>query len=170
MRDNVQFAGFWRRAYADCVDSLILDGISLMLGAILLGVVFWAKVATQGRVSATGVELSYIDAIDPFWLQILFVVIRLGISSVYFVWGTYKFQTSIGKRFFKVYVVSAKSDKNDLNMKFENPSLSQSFIRFFAYSLSYLPLCAGFIMTAFNREKRALHDLIAGTACVINEK
>jgi uncharacterized RDD family membrane protein YckC len=46
-------------------------------------------------------------------------------------------------------------------------SLKQSWIRCLSYTLSYLPMCAGFIMAAFQPEKRALHDLIAGTVSIV---
>jgi len=38
--------------------------------------------------------------------------------------------------------------------------------RFFARILSWLPLCIGFIIAGFDREKRSLHDHLCGTRVV----
>lgn len=169
--EKPQYAGFWRRVYADCVDSIILDAICIFIGLIALGIAYWVKRAS----GPAFIDTPFMDAIDPFWLQILFFGSRLGLSLVYYVWGTFKYQTSIGKRLFKIYVVSVHEIQSEstkdlsLNYQFRPPTLGQSFIRCLAYGISYLTLCAGFLMAGLNREKRALHDLIAGTACVVRK-
>jgi len=167
--DKPQYAGFWRRVYADCIDSIILDAICIAIGLIALGIAYTIKRAIE----PASLTPSLMDAIDPFWLQILFFGSRISLSFIYYVWGTFKYQTSIGKRLFKIYVVSVQevqsetADGSSLNYQFNPPSLGQSVIRCCAYVISYLTLCAGFLMAGLNREKRALHDLIAGTACVV---
>jgi uncharacterized RDD family membrane protein YckC len=44
--------------------------------------------------------------------------------------------------------------------------LGQAFLRWLGYPASALPLGLGFLMALFNGERRALHDLLAGTAVV----
>lgn len=46
------------------------------------------------------------------------------------------------------------------------PSFGQAFLRALVYPLSFLPLCAGFATIWFDREYRALHDMLAGTVVV----
>jgi uncharacterized RDD family membrane protein YckC len=41
--------------------------------------------------------------------------------------------------------------------------LGTSLLRFFAYAFSCLPLGFGYVMAGLRRDKRALHDLVAGT-------
>jgi uncharacterized RDD family membrane protein YckC len=49
-------------------------------------------------------------------------------------------------------------------------SMKQSVIRSIGYAISYLPLAAGYLMAAFHPEKRALHDLLAGTVSISKER
>ncbi len=46
------------------------------------------------------------------------------------------------------------------------PSFRQAFLRTLAYPLSFLPLYAGLATIWFDREHRALHDMLAGTTVV----
>ena len=43
------------------------------------------------------------------------------------------------------------------------PSFGQAFLRALVYPLSFVPLAAGFATVLFDRESRALHDMLAGT-------
>ena len=42
-------------------------------------------------------------------------------------------------------------------------TLGTAFLRFLAYGFSCLPLGFGYVMAGLRRDKRALHDLLAGT-------
>lgn len=46
------------------------------------------------------------------------------------------------------------------------PSVGQVFLRTLAYPLSFLPLCTGLATIWFDRDHRALHDMLAGTLVV----
>ncbi len=48
----------------------------------------------------------------------------------------------------------------------ETPSRGRYVLRFFGYILSCLPLMIGVFWMSFNRERRAWHDYIAGTAVI----
>jgi uncharacterized RDD family membrane protein YckC len=102
------------------------------------------------------------DAFDPLWLQIVNAGLYVLMAFPYYVIGHYRYGTTLGKRPLRVYVVQAGS--------FERITLKQSVIRFFGYLVSYLPFGAGFLMAAFHPQKRALHDLIAGTVSVRRER
>ncbi|MCH8814777.1 MAG: RDD family protein [Chloroflexi bacterium] len=45
-------------------------------------------------------------------------------------------------------------------------SFLQAFLRTLVYPLSFLPLCTGFATIWFDRESRALHDMLASTVVV----
>lgn len=62
-----------------------------------------------------------------------------------------------GKRLFGIMVV---------NIHGERPSLLRSLLRTVAYLLSALPVSIGFLWVGFDRERRALHDWVAGTYVV----
>ncbi len=46
------------------------------------------------------------------------------------------------------------------------PSVRQCIVRYFAYILSAIPLCLGYIWVAFDPKKQAWHDKLAGTVVV----
>jgi uncharacterized RDD family membrane protein YckC len=46
------------------------------------------------------------------------------------------------------------------------PSTWQCIVRALSYHVSALPLCLGFMMINWNKNNRALHDFIAGTAII----
>lgn len=46
------------------------------------------------------------------------------------------------------------------------PDLGRAVGRFFAYLLSSITLCIGFVMAAFTERKQALHDIICDTLVV----
>jgi uncharacterized RDD family membrane protein YckC len=159
MKNETQHAGFWIRAIADCFDSILLDLVAALTCLIVLGAVYWVKVLFHAPdVDQTS---SLLNQIGPFALQILFVVIRVSLSVVYFTYATYVYGTTLAKRLFRIYVVTA--DQGD------PLTLKQSLTRCLAYTVSYAPLGAGFLMAAFQPEKRALHDLLAGTLSVVRQ-
>jgi uncharacterized RDD family membrane protein YckC len=43
------------------------------------------------------------------------------------------------------------------------PSFRQAFLRALVYPLSFVPLATGFATILFDRQSRALHDMLAGT-------
>jgi len=49
-------------------------------------------------------------------------------------------------------------------------TLGRSMIRFLGYGLSYLPMCAGFLMAAFGPERLALHDLVGASRSVVRPR
>ncbi len=157
MDNQTKYAGFWIRAIADFIDSLILDSAAILLELMGVGVLFWIGIlshsGTQGGVT------SFYEAIDPFRFQIIFGVLRALLSLGYYTWLTYRYGTTLGKRVLRIYVVSM--------VDLSPITLRQSLIRCLGYILSYLPLGAGFLMAAFHPEKRALHDLIAGTVSIV---
>lgn len=139
------YAGFWVRFLADIIDNLILTVASWLLELMILGVVYWLG----------SHEKSFQDAFNSLMLQVLNGALCLFLAFPYYTWGHYRYGTTLGKRPFRIYVVS--------NTDFLPITLKQSIIRTLGYALSYIPFGAGFLMVAFQPEKRGLHDLVAGT-------
>ena len=67
------------------------------------------------------------------------------------------FGTSIGKRVFSLYVVRPDGSKL---------SPGRALGRYLLTALSGVLLGIGYLMVAFRKDKRALHDLLAGTYVV----
>jgi len=57
-----------------------------------------------------------------------------------------------------------------LNPDMTQISIPKSIGRYFARILSTIPLLIGFMMAGWNREKKALHDIIASTRVVYKQK
>jgi len=129
-----RYAGFWIRVVATVIDWIVL-GVAAWLPSLFL------------PSSITGLHLQIVES-----------VIEALLSTGYFVWGHYKYQTTLGKRALRLYVVRAD---NGLGI-----TLKQSWIRAAGYILSYAPLACGYILAGINPRKQALHDLIAGTVVV----
>jgi uncharacterized RDD family membrane protein YckC len=129
------------------------------VGLILLGAIYWVKILFLG---VSQESLTLFESLDPFYLQFVLMIIRGILSLIYYVWLTYRYETTLGKRFFRVFVVSGTN--------LSRVSLKQSWIRCLAYLVSYLPFGCGFLMILFHPEKKGLHDLIANTAVIIRDK
>jgi uncharacterized RDD family membrane protein YckC len=154
------YAGFWRRFVADVIDTLILELATWPIQAALAGAIYGVYVLL---VKYHGGALKpYDQAMNPFLLQVLGVIIYLILSAIYFVWGQRRYGTTFGKRVFRIYVVQM-ADKSTLM------TLRQAWLRYFGYFVSYATLGAGFLMVGTHPQKRGLHDLLAGTVSVIKD-
>jgi uncharacterized RDD family membrane protein YckC len=151
MRER-RYAGFWIRFVANLIDTIVLTVASWFLELMILGAVYW--IGSRAK--------PFQDAFNPFMLQVFNGVLYLLLAFPYYTWGHYRYGTTLGKKPFKIYVVGMAT--------FLPITGKQSVIRTLAYALSYLPFGAGFLMAAFQPEKRALHDLVAGTVSITKEQ
>lgn len=153
MPTSTRYAGFWIRLVADVIDTLILTVAAWFLELMLLGLTYFVSQYHKPF------PKPFSDAFNPFFLQIFNGILYVALATPYFVWGHYRYGTTLGKRPFRIYVV------NHANLL--PISLFQSWMRCFGYIVSYLPFGVGFLMVAFQPEKRALHDLMAGTVSIV---
>ncbi len=79
------------------------------------------------------------------------------VSALYVIIGWSVWSTTIGKRIFGLYVLRPDGSKL---------TFGRAFARWLATSLSLILLGIGFLMIAFRRDKRGLHDLICDTVVV----
>ena len=135
---SAQPGGFWIRLVALFVDNIVTAAAISILIAIFTDVSPGAYM--QNMDSSNGAE--FIS-----W------VFNLGYAPVLLgIWAT-----TIGKRAFNMYVL--KLDGTPVGFW-------RALGREFAKILSAIPLFAGFWMVAFREDKRALHDILAGTVVV----
>jgi uncharacterized RDD family membrane protein YckC len=138
---NVQYAGFWIRFGAKFLDGIILNVIDLIIKSILFG-----GLSQSG--ANPGVVLL---AVLVQWV----VMIAYG---TYFV-GTYG--ATPGKMACGLKVVTPEG---------EPVTYGRACGRYFAEILSGLILGIGYIMAAFDEEKRALHDRLCNTRVIVAKK
>ena len=148
------FGGFWIRFVAIVIDGIILGVVGLII-RIPLGLAMGGVGLGLGRDPDPSQVLAALPAILS--LAGLSFLIQMGLSLAY-----------------EVYFLSTKGatpGKMALGLKVTRAygstiSAGLAAGRFFAKYLSGLILLIGFIMAAFDREKRSLHDHICGTRVV----
>jgi uncharacterized RDD family membrane protein YckC len=128
-------AGFWIRAVAALLDFGLFAIVKLSLGVLAARV--W-------RTEPDG----------PLGLQGTIVACTMLFVALYtIVLHALEGQT-VGKLIVGVRVVGLDGDP---------PPLGTSVLRFFAYAVSLFPFALGFVMAGLRSDRRALHDLLAGT-------
>ena len=140
--ETAEYAGFWIRSWTWLIDSIFF---LLLTAPPLVAIYGWEyydfDIETHGFFAGPA------DAIISF-----------GVPFFVTIWMWMKYRTSPGKVLFSLKVVKA-----DTGLAL---TLQQSVIRFFAYFVSFLPLCIGFIWVAIDSKKQGWHDKIAGTVVV----
>ncbi len=144
-------AGFWVRLSAFMVDGLVLGLIVLV----------FIELPLFAYLINAGISL---DPNNPMAIMDLLpiIIIASSVSTLlyvaYFVALTAgKHQGTYGKRSMGIYVRSRSGDRI---------WIGGSLVRFVGYIISSIPFCLGFLMVAFQKNKLALHDFIAGTEVV----
>ena len=158
---EVRYAGFWIRFIASFLDTLFL---ALPIGVVIyfLSDGNWfdfaqyqqnLQMAMAGNPQALNTQPQ-----TSFTWEIIFEISVL-VATIIF-WEKWRGATP-GKKFVHIKIVDAKSFKDITN--------KQAITR----SLGYIPsmfFFIGFLMVAFRKDKRALHDLLAGTAVIYDEE
>jgi uncharacterized RDD family membrane protein YckC len=140
---DFRYAGFWIRFGAKFIDSIII-WIMLMVLLIPLQMLF----AVDPNSGDTG---------TVFLMLALQILIQIGIPATYVTYFIGKFQATPGKMACGLRVVRPDG---------ESLTFMRAFGRHFAEMLSGLILMIGYLMAAFDSEKRALHDRISDTRVV----
>lgn len=138
---DLRYAGFWIRFGAKFIDGIILWVVN-----------FAATMATTFLIAAnSSPQMGVVAAIMNVFIQVGF-----GIAyNIYFLSG--KHQATPGKMACGLKVVTAEGDKI---------SAGRAVGRYFAEMLSGMIMMIGYIMAAFDDEKRTLHDRICNTRVV----
>lgn len=143
------YAGFWVRAAAYIIDSVIVFSGLLIVRLLMSGVMALA----EGTYLAGNILFSYtLKDIVLYIAQVL-----------YFVLCTYFTGTTLGKRAMNLRVVSA-GEQEKLTML--NVIYRETVGRF----LSGIILEVGYIIAGIDPQKRALHDILCDTRVVYAKK
>lgn len=137
----LQYVGFWARAAAYIIDSIIIMLITMPLLYLVLGD-FMVDPAEMNQFS---LPMSY-------WL------ISFGLPILYILGFWFTKKATPGKMIFSSQIVDAKTGGT--------PSKGQYIGRYLGYILSSLPLCLGFLWAAWDKRKQTWHDKLSGTVVV----
>jgi len=167
-----EYGGFWVRFAAKFIDNLIVAVVvfvPLIILILVLGI-------STSRPSQSG--FGAFPTVEPGWagwttgsgaifaqavigqaLSLLFQLILVAVRTVYSTFFLGKFGATPGKMVFKLIVVDASGGKI---------SYGRAFGRSCAEILSQMICAIGYIIAAFDDQKRALHDHMCNTRVIYN--
>jgi len=138
VKNELNYAGFWIRAIASLIDSILVLMVIVPLVYLLAD---FRDVAVIGAV---------------LWLLFIIIVSLLPIVPVFVFW-IFKSATP-GKIILNLVIVDANTG--------DTPDISQWVVRFVAYAISVLTFFIGFFWIAIDARKQGLHDKLARTVVV----
>ena len=141
---DLVYAGFWTRFGAVFIDGILLGVVNMGIGFIG-GLAF----ASTMRTPSAGFLV----------LQVVLTFINLCIGVTYETVLIGKYGATLGKMACKIKVVTAEGGQ---------VSYPLALGRYFAKMLSALILMVGYVMAAFDDERRALHDRICNTRVIVS--
>ena len=139
-----RYGGFWIRGVALFIDGAILGFVNMMM-SVLVGPLLPQEAGDD-------VRMSFFFAVTG----VLFVL-QLTVAAAYSTWFVGRFAATPGKMACGLRVVLPDGG---------TVSYARAFGRYFAEMLSGLILYIGYLMAAFDDEKRTLHDRICNTRVV----
>jgi uncharacterized RDD family membrane protein YckC len=148
--------GFFRRAIAALIDACVLLPLVLVFGGA-------ASVVAGGQLPRAGeIGFGYVVqlAVDGGAAGLAALAMAGIVVLLYFFVFTAATGQTPGLRLVRARIIDAYG---------EAPSFPRSLIRVFAAAVAVALLCLGWLWIAFSREKRGLHDLVAGTWVVLVE-
>jgi uncharacterized RDD family membrane protein YckC len=143
---GVRYGGFWIRFLARVIDGLILGVVGIVI-TVPLGL------GTMATYSGSGMP-DFAALISSILLQ---TSIRFLIAASYEILLTWKTGATLGKMALQLKVV--RPDGGPI-------TIGRSIGRYFSTIVSTVILWIGFIIAAFDDEKRSLHDRICDTRVV----
>lgn len=160
--NKVRYAGFWIRFLASFFDTLFLAvPIAIIIYIISGGNWFDFSQYQQNIQSAMAGNASQALTNSPQmsikW-ELLFEFSVLVITVIF--WKKYKGATP-GKKFVHIKIVDAKT--------FKDISSKQALTRSIGYIASTFIFLIGFLMVAFRKDKRSLHDILADTYVIYED-
>ena len=160
--NTIKYAGFWIRFFASFLDTIFL---ALPVGIVIYflsdGNWFDFSIYQQNLQYALSGNaqkaLSSQPQVSLKW-ELLFEVAVIVVTLIF--WRKNKGATP-GKKFVNIKIVDAKT-LHDIDTK-------QAITRSLGYIASILILMIGFLMVGLRKDKRGLHDLLAGTLVIYEE-
>jgi uncharacterized RDD family membrane protein YckC len=149
LQATVTCAGFWIRFLAIFLDIVITGVIGMVVGTVF----FAALAAIVGLLADDPTVLAFL-VVSMYMLMLL---VRLLVGVSYETWFVGRFGATPGKMTLGLKVVRADGG---------NVTYLRAFARYWGKILSFFTLLIGFIMAAFDSEKRGLHDHICDTRVV----
>jgi len=156
---QIRYAGFWIRFLAVWIDTAVLI-VPIGLSIYLLSGGGWFDVSQFSEAMALAQQGDAVASLQAMpkasmkW-ESLFELLVAAVTILF--WKRWAGATP-GKKVLGIHVVDAKTYQ-EINNK-------QAIIRYIGYIISTIPFGIGFLMVAFRKDRRALHDLLAETVVI----
>ena len=136
--DKYEYVGFWARVGATLIDTILMALVLFPLLTAIYGSGYW-----ESPEPVQGPADFLLSWVLPAVVVIVFWVAR---------------QATPGKMLIKARIVDAETG--------ESIGPGKAIGRYFAYLVSTLPICLGYLWVAFDKRKQGWHDKLAGTVVV----
>ena len=156
--NEVRYAGFWIRFIASFLDTLFLAlPVAIVIYFVSDGNWFNISEYQQNLQMAMSGNTHALDhqPTTSFTWELLFEVSVFVLTIIF--WKKWRGATP-GKKFVYIKIVDYKTHKDITN--------KQAITRSLGYIISTFLFLISFLMVGFRKDKRALHDLLAGTAVI----
>ena len=148
--DALAPAGFWARLGAYLVDGLMMYGVFLLVAAVVARPLGWKDPDLQ--------SFKKLSDLEPYLVMLCQqVLVRYLLQMLYEVPMTVRYGATLGKMLVGAQVMMM--DGSPLGWR-------AALGRFLGKLVSETVCYIGYLMAAFRADKRALHDLMAGTRVV----
>jgi uncharacterized RDD family membrane protein YckC len=142
--EGLEYVGFWIRAMATLIDTILMVIITLPLQLLVFGTDYFDVEKMQNVTSSVELGLNVLIS----WVLPLVLVLAY--------WS--KKQATPGKMVYKATIVDAKTGAP--------MTFNQSILRYFGYFISVFPFGLGILWVAFDLKKQGWHDKLAGTVVI----
>lgn len=139
--NTTEYVGFWRRAAASIVDTLLV--------VVVTGIVLYATYGDE-----------YIHNQDKMYLGTMDLIMQTLFPLAFTLAFWFYLAATPGKLLLSAKIIDARSGQAATRW--------QLFGRYFAYFVSIIPLGFGFIWIAFDKRKQGWHDKLAKTLVIRN--
>ncbi len=139
--EEYKYAGFWIRFGAKLIDGFIMMFIYLLFSFILVGLM-----SSVDRTSGSA-----------NMIVVLVTLLQYGTAIFYYVYFVGKYSATPGKMACGIKIITPETGR---------VSYLKAFGRYLSEILSYIILCIGYIMVAWDKEKKGLHDIICNTRVI----
>ena len=143
VRTSMHYAGFWLRFIAAFLDGLILFAVNFALG---LATGYSAR--QVAGIESAGLAFGFLLSVIQMTVYVSYETVMIG-----------KYGATLGKMACKIHVVTGDGRK---------VSYGRAASRYLCKFLSTFTLLIGYIIAAFDSQKRALHDRICDTRVVFD--
>jgi uncharacterized RDD family membrane protein YckC len=141
---TMRYAGFWIRFLAKFIDGIILGIVNMIIQFVGMGLIVGTAPESE-------------PSMIPPAIAMVMMLAQYGVAITYTTWFVGKFAATPGKMALGLKIVMSDGGR---------VSYLRAFARYFAELLSAIILLIGYIMAAFDEEKRALHDRICDTRVI----